>query len=297
MVGGLYPEGGWDGGLTVSGGLRTGPGGVTPGLGVGGVQPGLLGATVGGVTPGLAVGGATPGFAGVVGGVTPGFAVGGVTPGLVGGAVGGATPGLAVGGATPGLVGTAVGGATPGLVGAAVGGTPGLAPGTMGGTPGLAVGGGATPGLAVGTVGFPDRGAVTGVICLPAGSFWICACCAGVSGLVALDGKPAPGTPLVGVTAAVALGIGALNGGIFFGGGTILGLPRLASACLTLATGRTGGRRCPRVRAGGWIFPRAAVRVRAAWGARTFLMLTMLFVLLMMVLLMTVWLILVTREI
>jgi hypothetical protein len=64
-----------------------------------------------------------------------------------------------------------------------------------------------------------------------------------------------------------------------------------------LATGFTGGRGFPWVRAGGWIFLMAVLRAMTVWGAFTFLMLVMLLVLLMIVLLMTVWLILVTREI
>jgi hypothetical protein len=138
-------------------------------------------------------------------------------------------------------------------------------------------------------------GAVTGVICLFAGSFLICACCAGVRGLVALAGKPAPGIPLVGAAVLVALGIWAVNGGTFLGAGTILGLPRLAWACFTLATGFTAPRGCPRVKAGGWIFLIPVLRLIAAAGATAPLILVMLVVLLIMVLLMTVWLILVTR--
>jgi hypothetical protein len=147
----------------------------------------------------------------------------------------------------------------------------------------------------VGVVVFPVRGAVAGVICLFAGSFCICACCAGVSGLVALLGKPAPGIPLVGAAPAVALGIWAVNFGAFLGVGTILGLPRLAWACFTLAIGFTAGSALPWVRAGGWIFLRAAFRVIAAAGATAPLILVIFVVLLMMVLLMVTWLILVTR--
>jgi hypothetical protein len=100
---------------------------------------------------------------------------------------------------------------------------------------------------------------------------------------------------LVGAAVVVALGILVGSAGTFLGAGAILGLPRLAWALVTLATGVPAGRRCPWVRAGGWIFLRAAVRVSAAAGAAAPLILVIFVVLLMMVLLMTVWLILVTR--
>jgi len=101
----------------------------------------------------------------------------------------------------------------------------------------------------------------------------------------------------VGGATALALGMLGGNLGIFLGGGAILGLPRLAWACLTLATGFTGGRGFPWVKAGGWIFLMTVFLANTVVGADTFLILVMLVVLLMMVLLMTVWLILVTREI
>jgi len=94
-------------------------------------------------------------------------------------------------------------------------------------------------------VGFPARGAVAGVICLFGGSFCTCACCVGVNGFVALGGNPAPTMPLAGPGAVVALGILGGSGGTFLGAGIILGLPKLAWACLTLATGFTGGRGFP----------------------------------------------------
>jgi len=101
----------------------------------------------------------------------------------------------------------------------------------------------------------------------------------------------------VGGATAVALGMLVGNLGISLGGGAILGLPRLALAWFTLATGFTGGRGFPWVKAGGWIFLMAVFLATTVVGAETFLMLVMLLVLLIMVLLMTVWLILVTREI
>ena len=151
----------------------------------------------------------------LVDGVKPGLVPGWVTPGLP--MVEGVSPGLTLGWVPPGL---AVEGVNPGLPGAAVdGGAPGLAPGGVGVMPGLAV---------VGVVVFPAMGAAVGVICLFGGSFCTCACCAGVSGLVALVGRPAPVAPLVGGLTAVALGIWAVNGGTFLGAGAILGLPKLA---------------------------------------------------------------------
>ena len=114
---------------------------------------------------------------------------------------------------------------------------------------------------------------------------------------MAFAGKAAPGTPLVGAAVMVALGILVGNAGTFFGARRILGLPRLAEACFTLATGLTGGRRLPSVSAGGWIFLMAVFLAITVVGADTLVILVMLVVLLMMVLLITVLLILVTREI
>jgi hypothetical protein len=148
-----------------------------------------------------------------------------------------------------------------------------------------------------GGVGFPAKGAATGVICLPGGSFCTWVCWAGVNCLMAFGGKPAPTIPLVGIGAAVALGIWAVKGGMCLGGGMILGLPRLAEASFTLATGFTGGRGFPMVRAGGWMFLMATFLLITVVGAETLVILVMLVVLLTIVLFITVWLILVTREI
>jgi hypothetical protein len=116
--------------------------------------------------------------------------------------------------------------------------------------------------------------------------------------MVDLDGRPAPEIPpFTGwVARGGALGICAVNGGTFFGAFTMLGLPRLARAVLTLVSRWDGGNRWPCTRAGGVICLRPAFRFNTVCGATTLLILVMLTLLLLIVWLITVWLMLVTRE-
>ena len=90
---------------------------------------------------------------------------------------------------------------------------------------------------------------------------------------MALDGKAVPTAPLCPLgplcsrpvkLALVALGILAVNLGAFLGLRRMLGLPKLASALLTLWARRTRRFPCPLVKAGGWI------RLMAWWWRMTF---------------------------